>query len=314
MILNKQSLAAFLLFTSAFAFCGTCSADEWSDASGQFQWDGDLFAADAEMAVIRDKKGKLHAVLTKELSQPGQNAVQEFLKTAASEKDDDIQTWVLNSGLKVRANVLGYKSGVVIIEDRSGSAYVNKKALNKIDPVYQAMLPRLIERYEDKNVTSMDTFKRWVRKLRGGQKELTVDGVLMKLESGDEYAVPIFMFSKQDAEVLSAGWKQWFEKETTDKKRQQEDLMIRAEAADYQQKTDQGNQERRQIEMMKLNLLAVDAGLTSLWEVQMATGNGNYGRPLRIVVPARNSAEARSTALQNNPGYRVTGLRQVSRR
>ena len=73
-------------------------------------------------------------------------------------------------------------------------------------------------------------------------------------------------------------------------------------------------QVQREIAMMQLKLQAVDAGLTSLWEVTLHPAAGNGGPPLWVVVPGRDSRQATETALQQNPGFIVGPVRRVSRR
>ena len=90
--------------------------------------------------------------------------------------------------------------------------------------------------------------------------------------------------------------------------------MLKAEAAEHQRQKEAAAQERRQIQMMQLGLLAVNAGVTSIWEVAMSPGPGMSGRSMSVLVPARNSSAAAAQASQKYPGYLVTGARQYSRR
>lgn len=290
---------------------------EWSDASGRYRWTAELFAADEQLAVFRDTKGKLKSVAVAELSEADQKAITAYLKKAESDAEGSQQTWTLQSGLKIRATVIGYTSGTVEIEDRPGSVYVNKKRFSRINPVYQAMLPRLVFQMGEIDNPTMDEFKLWARKLRGDGRSVQVDGVHVQLESGEKYAVPLFMFSKEDAEFLGKGWQQWANEEATKEQRQAEDLMVRAEAAHHQQQQRQQQQaqaQRQQIEMMKLGLLAVDAGITSVWEVAMMPGRGVAGRPMTVVVPAQNSQAAKVAAMRKYPGYVAGAVRQISDR
>ncbi len=306
-----------LLFCAGLLSCGSCKGREWSDASGRHKWRAELLAASEYILVLRDRRGELEAVQVKELSDEDQAFVAKYLKESDSKVSRDVHTWAMRSGLMVKGEVLGYKSGPVVIENRSGVPYVNGKRFRSIDPVYQAMLPRLIAETEDESVETVDEFKSWAKKLRREKRSIQVDGVILKLEGGDEYAVPMFLFSEQDREALESGWQQWSAEEATREQKEQEDVLLRAEADEYQRRKDAKNaqqQENKRIQMMQLGLLAVNAGVTSLWEVKMAPGRGVYGRPMKVVVPANTSGEAKRAAMQRYPGYVAGQSKQISRR
>lgn len=307
-----------LLFICVYVISSqSCLAREWSDASGRHKWKAELLAASEHILVLRDRRGELEAVQVKELSKDDQAFIAKYLKESDSKVNRNVHTWAMRSGLMVKGEVLGYKSGPVVIENRSGVPYVNGKRFRGIDPVYQAMLPQLIAETEDESVQTIDDFKTWAKKLRREKRSIQVDGVILKLEGGDEYAVPMFLFADQDREALENGWQQWSAEEATREQKEQEDVLLRAEADEYQRRRDAQNakeQENRKIQMMQLGLLAVNAGVTSLWEVSMAPGRGVYGRPMKVVVPANTSGEAMQAAMQRYPGYVAGPSIQISRR
>jgi hypothetical protein len=70
-------------------------------------------------------------------------------------------------------------------------------------------------------------------------------------------------------------------------------------------------QVKRQIAQMQLKLQAVQAGVTSLWEVTLYPAVGQGGPPLWVVMPGRNSRQATMAALQQNPGYVAGPVRRV---
>lgn len=63
---------------------------------------------------------------------------------------------------------------------------------------------------------------------------------------------------------------------------------------------------------MQLNLQAVQAGLTSVWEVTLYPNRGNPNPPMWVTVFGRNSQDAANAALQQNPGFSVGPIRRVS--
>jgi hypothetical protein len=68
----------------------------------------------------------------------------------------------------------------------------------------------------------------------------------------------------------------------------------------------------REIATMQLKMQAVQAGLTSLWEVTLYPAAGRTGPPIWVVMPARNSRDATAAALQSNPGYVAGPVRRVA--
>ncbi len=315
-----MSLASRILCLCVVAAvsAGSSEGREWTDATGKFHWRADLFAASEELAILRERDGDLHAVQVSELSEADQGFVKKYLEDD-SRVSQDVHNWTMASGLKVKGTVLAYKSGPVEFEYKNGTPYVNGKRFRQLDPVYQKMVIKLVAETEDPSVETEADYKKWARALRRQKRTVQVDGVLMQLQSGQEYSIPMFLFSRADRSVLEAGWQQWSDEEATRQQQAQQDALLRAEAEDYQRRSKEAEQREqeekeqdRRIQMMQLGLLAVDAGLTSIWEVQMAPGPGVYGRPMRVVVPANDSIAAQQAALQQHPGYVVGPTRQLS--
>jgi len=67
-----------------------------------------------------------------------------------------------------------------------------------------------------------------------------------------------------------------------------------------------------QIAWLQLQISAVNAGLTGIWEVYLYPPAGSAIYPMSVVVSARNSDTASQIAMQNNPGFTAGGVRRVS--
>ena len=67
-----------------------------------------------------------------------------------------------------------------------------------------------------------------------------------------------------------------------------------------------------QIARMQLQMQAVAAGVTSLWEVYLYPPAGVAAYPISVIVSARNSFDAGSIAGANNPGYIVGPIRKFA--
>ena len=73
-------------------------------------------------------------------------------------------------------------------------------------------------------------------------------------------------------------------------------------------------QVRREIAMMQLKLQAVEAGVTSLWEVTLYPDRGNNSPPQWVVVPGRDSRQATANALAQNLGFVAGPVRRIAPR
>ncbi|MGI9465487.1 MAG: SHD1 domain-containing protein [Rubripirellula sp.] len=80
-------------------------------------------------------------------------------------------------------------------------------------------------------------------------------------------------------------------------------------AAAYQR----NQQVNQRIAMMNLNMNAVQAGITSAWEITLYPNSGNPYPPKWVVTYGRNSLIATQAALRSNPGYYAGPVRKVSR-
>ncbi len=69
---------------------------------------------------------------------------------------------------------------------------------------------------------------------------------------------------------------------------------------------------KKQIEMLKLNLLGAATGVVDIWEVGLRPGPRTYGRPTSVLVSAQNSNQATQIALRQHPGYVLYGVRKAS--
>jgi hypothetical protein len=172
------------------------------------------------------------------------------------------------------------------------------------------MLPRVVGHIENINA-DVQGLEAWLVRQKGKPRTFTVDGVVFELENGDEYVVPFFLFSDEDRQFLESGWEQWLaaHRDNDYQQRNAQAFMLESLVAARQR----DEQVRRRIATMQLGLEAVQAGITSLWEVTLYPARGNAGPPLWVVVPGRNSAQAVSNALAQNAGYVAGPVRRVSR-
>jgi hypothetical protein len=290
------------------------SAREWSDGSGRFLARGEYFASNDDTVVVRRRNGSLVGIELKDLSVADQSFVKEqraALDEAAPDPDaiDQYQTWTSRSGFEVRGRVVAFGRRDVVFRRMSGLTIVNDTAFSRLPSFSQLTAIQIVAEYDDPAVKTEADLNRWVAKLGTESRTFSVEGVLLKLEDGTELPIPFFMFSDADLQALRPGYEQWKDSKASEESRAREDFLLRLQAEEHSR----GRMESRQIEMMKLNLLAAATGVTTIWEVFLVPPPGVYARPLSVVVSARDSLQAQQMALAQHPGFRVNATRSLSR-
>ncbi|OYP30470.1 hypothetical protein CGZ80_22290 [Rhodopirellula sp. MGV] len=288
----------------------------WTIANGDVTIDGDFIAANETTAVLRRKgSGRLVAVELADLSREDRQVVQELVsdQKPLSQSPDDasqMQTWTSRDGMKIQARVVAYGKKDYTLSKMRGVVTINGKAFSALDSLHQLVVLKVLSKIEGIALEDEADLKRFVGTLSGQPKTYPLEGVLMELRTGDQIAVPFFMFSDSDLEILKTGWQDWQKSEGEAQSR--EDLLIRSEAMEYQRSVAQ-QAEYQRLEMLKLTMLAAQTGLTSIWEVQLKPNPGVYGRPISTMVYANDSKTATQMVLPNYPGYSLIGVRKASR-
>ncbi|MEQ8847795.1 SHD1 domain-containing protein [Botrimarina sp.] len=290
---------------------GAAPARTWTDASGRYTIEADLVAFDDDQVILqRDADGELGSLRLEDLSEADRKYVESDEAGAkSSQLIDAPQVWTLRSGLKAPGRLVDYTRREVTVARRRGRVYVNDRPLESLPKLYQQIVPRIVGNYEENRVDSAVSLERWLVSRRGQPQSYTVDGVVMELADGAEYAVPFFLFSDEDLELLRPGWEAWLAAAGEHDLQEDRSFELQSLAAAFQQDA----QQRQQIARLQLMMQAVDAGATSLWEVTLYPAAGTSGAPLWKVVPGRDSRMAAQAALASSPGFTVGPVRRVSR-
>lgn len=309
---RAQQLFATLLVLTPFAAATAAEYRTWTDTSGKYTIDAALIAFnDSHVVLERESDKGLGSIAIDQLSA----ADQEYLKTqeavdAATEATGGMQKWTLKNGMEIVGKVVTYGRKEMVLRRSRGRIYVNDRVFTNLPGFYQKIIP-LIVAHAGNQVENAAMLEQWLASRRGGPESFAVDGVVMELENGDEYAIPFFLFSDKDLAILQPGWEQWlsaYEKKDS-LARAQEELRLQTQAAYHQQQ--QNAAEQRRIAQMQLGLTAVAAGITSVWEVTLLPQPGNPGPPLWVTGFARDSRSAAMQAMAKHPGYSVGPIRRV---
>jgi hypothetical protein len=303
-------LKSFTTLILAFLMISTTHGREWTDASGNYTFVGDLIAFNDTDLVIQKADKTLVAVDMEQLSK----ADQEFVKSkeaaeAVDKRGAKQQVWKMASGLEVIGDVVDYIRKDITFSMSRGKIYVNDQLFENLTGVQQRVAPLIAAQFTGRPITDRAGLFDWLKRVRGEPQTFTYEGVQMEMENGDLYAVPFFLFSPEALAVLKPGWDEWAAKSASFEQQQETELRLQTQAQSFQENQSQTNQ----LLKMKLQMQAYQAGLFSLWEVTLYPGPGVSGWPLSVVVPGRDSRQAAEAALTNNPGYTVGPIARVNR-
>lgn len=154
---------------------------------------------------------------------------------------------------------------------------------------------------------------------KGGSGEVGLpkpaEGVTPRGDAGDGLPKPAKGFTADlsndvDKNPLGAGGAKVSQNSANQNyKRDDQAFHLQSLAAAYQR----DQQVNQRIAMMNLNMQAIQAGITSAWEVTLYPNAGNPYPPKWVVTYGRNSLIATQEALRGNPGYYAGPVRKISR-
>ncbi len=304
-------LAAFCL--AAVFHSAADAARLWTDTTGRYTLDADLVAFNDKSVVLQRADHELVAVPIEILSSPD----REYLTSKdadelARKSIEGRQTWTLRDGAKIVGRVVDYTHGTLALQRRRGRIYVNDRPLENLPEFYQLLVPKIVAHFENLRGADRRSLETWLVRQRGQRRTFELEGVVLELDNGDEYAVPFFLFADDDLKVLKLGYDEWLAVHNRNEFDAEDEraFLLRSLAAARQR----DSQVQRQIAMLQLQMQAVQTGLTSLWEVTLYPAAGRGGRPQWVVVPGRDSRQAVAAALQQHPGYVVGPVRRVAGR
>lgn len=302
---------AFLIAASALLASAPCDARTWSDSTGQYTVDAELVALTEKAAILQRGDDHLVSIDFEQLSKEDQAYLKtEEAKLTADKIANKQQTWTTVGGIEIIGNVVDFVQRDVTFQRRRGKVYVNDRVFDNLPQVYQKIAPLIVAHFENlPAIKDKATLERWLVRRRAQPATYKVDGVILELPSGDEYAFPFFLFRDEDLEVLKPGWDRWAAAHGNYESQSSMSDELRTLAAARQNDADVSHQ----IARLQLGMQAVQAGVTSLWEVTLMPGQGVAGTPLWVVVPGRDSRQATEVALSRNPGYFAGPVRRVSR-
>lgn len=219
------------------------------------------------------------------------------------------QMWTSRDGFELPGHAVGFGREELVIARAGRLISVNGTAFTNLDPVARYVVLQVVAELDDPTVNDEASLNQWVKAQGGRPRVFTIEGVVLRVASGDRVTVPFFLFSDQDLSILRPGWDQWRSEQASDTDRQHEDFLLSVQARQYQLQREQA----RQVQLMQMHLLSAGAGLTTIWEVQLLPAPGVFARPLSVMVSARTSQQAQHLAMVRFPGYVAGIVRSVTR-
>lgn len=296
---------------SVLGSLAVAQARTWTDSTGRYTLDAKLVTFNERSVVLQRDDHELVAIPLDKLSEKD----RMFLKSkeagdAAREVAGKMQTWTLRDGTKLVGRIVDYATRDVTLQRRRGRIYVNDRVLENLPEFYHQLIPKLVAQRENLQRSDRASLEAWLVRQRGEPRTFHLVGVILETENGDEFGVPFDLFTHDDLKVLKPGWEKWLAAHGRNDFREQEDRAFLLQSLAAARHNDR--QVQHQIAMMQLKLQAVQAGLTSLWEVTLYPAAGGAGSPIWVVVPGRNSRDATEAALHSNPGFVAGPVRRVS--
>ena len=323
----------FLVSVFAVPLMAQTEMREWTGANGHYTFNGRMLASSDDDVVVQQDDGQLVKVAISDLSEDCQAYVKsKEAQDAMNASDDGMRPWNMASGLKVNARVVDFAQEEVKLVRNLGRIEVNGQRFDELPGVYQAIVPKIVGHFEGAELETKRDLMSWMNRQAGGARELSykVDGVLLELEGGERYAIPMFLFSSGDQSALRPSWERWAAAHVTEDEeaKEEESMNLRARSQSMATNPDmaenqqmaldmQRNQQLAQIAQisrLQLQTQAYNAGLFDLWKVNIAPPNGDWSMQQQVVVPGRNSDEATATAMQQYPGWTITGVAKARRR
>jgi hypothetical protein len=288
-------------------------ARTWTDSTGRYTLEAELVDFNDHQVVVQRADHELAAIPIDNLSSED----REYLNSAvAKEKIQNstggLQTWTLRDGGRLVGRIVGYANRDVTLQRRRGRIYVNDRALENLPQFYQDVIPKFVAQQEGLQRADGRSLETWLVRQRGQPRTFHVEGVMLESENGDEFPLPFFLFAEKEQELLKQGWDEWQAAQSSDDLQLHEDqaFLLRSLAAARQR----DSQVKREIAQMQLKLQAVQAGVTTLWEVTLYPPAGHSGPPQWVVVAGRDSRQATENALRDYPGFGVGPIRRVAGR
>ncbi|QDS92171.1 hypothetical protein FF011L_09080 [Roseimaritima multifibrata] len=319
-----KRLIFFLSTATMLGLFAQCSAEEtrqWTDASGKFRVEAELLAADKNLVVLEKDDGDLIAVRRAQLSEPDRQYIQQSDAAAKASSAPRIDSeWKLNDGEVVAGRLMGFGRQELSIKRELGDLWINDHRLEDLPTAYRKVLPNVVAAIDQKPIGSLEALEKHLAEHGGGPYKYTVSGVQLELKEWGVITIPLALLTEKEAEEVRPGFARWQAAQQEDVSEEdryettsRERLALNSRDRQRRRYQAAGQQawQQRQMRMLELGLLAADAGVTDIWQVEVIPPN-SYGYGRMVVVSAQNSSFARRKVAQQFPGWMIGAIAKRS--
>lgn len=312
MVRHMFVLAAMVL-TTFLATGRDCQGRTWSDSSGTYTLEAELVLFNDQSVVLKRADHQLVVIPLADLS----DADRDYLKTQEAldlrkRAEERPATLKLKDGTEIAGRIVDFAQRDLTLRRWRGNFYANDRKLENLPAFYQQLLPHIVANFESLRTVDLSGLQDWMVRQRGRPRTFHLEGVLIEANDGDLYAVPFFLLPDSDRALWERYWQNYQATQKDDRTAETANLGFLLESLAAARAEDALVD--REIAELQLQMQAVEAGLTSLWEVTLYPGPTIRGWPQWVVVPGRNSRAATIAALEQNPGYVAGPVRRVTRR
>lgn len=249
---------------------------------------------------------------SEEGSQPDPPTDFQVDPRTASEAEFD-STWKIKGSTDLMGRLIGFGTQRLTVRLRESEILVNGQPIAELPPAYQATIPHAAAQATTRPV---DSFKQIVDLLTagGGSLNVVVEGVQLKLVSGEVITVPPALLTEEDAKLVTPSFQRWKaaqQSTVTDDVREEVDRRERLMMDSYASYRGGVAEPPRKLTMLQMQLEAADAGVTDMWEVALYPPNA-HEYPRTVIVAGENSRIARIRAKRDFPDWRVGPVRKRS--
>ncbi len=188
----------------------------WSDVSGEYSVRAALVDEDDQLVILKKASGKLIAVARSELSRSDRDFLQtdeakRMIAKHAPEPNEHL--WKLKDGTTLRGRVVRYGCHEMIVRRDRGVIYVDGRDLLSYPEAYQNIVREIVGYFAQEKMPDHQSLVTWLARQHGESRRFLCEGVRIAWDSGEDYAVPFFLFSKEDEDFLRPGYEKWLDAE-----------------------------------------------------------------------------------------------------
>lgn len=188
----------------------------WSDVSGEYSARAALVDEDDQTVILKKTSGRLIAVTKSELSR----ADRDFLQTDEAKRmiakhapEPNEHLWNLKDGATLCGRVTRYGCHEMFMRHDHGVIYVDGRDLLSYPEAYQTTVREIVEYFAQEKILDNQALVTWMARQHGESWRFLCEGVRIAWDNGEDYAVPFFLFSKENEAFLRPGYEKWLDAE-----------------------------------------------------------------------------------------------------